>query len=223
LRFAAHLENLRGLNDMLDTEFIPAQQPESRRLLVMLHGLGDSSAGFRWLPDALDLPWLNYLLVNAPDEYFGGYSWYDFMGDITPGVVRSRDLLFALLAEQQARGFPSGRTILAGFSQGCLMSIEVGLRYPQVLAGIVGISGYVANPGRLLQELSPCARQQRLLVTHGFMDPIIPFVAVREQIHALKSAGINIEWREFVKAHMIAGEAELGVIRDFIRAGYPDG
>ena len=45
----------------------------------------------------MNLPWLNYLLVNAPDEYYGGYSWYDFIGEITPGVQRSRELLFELL------------------------------------------------------------------------------------------------------------------------------
>src|SRR3989449_4913155 len=125
---------------MLQTDFVPAKQAGSKRLLVMLHGLGDSIEGYRWLPDALDLPWLNYLLVNAPDEYYGGYSWYDFAGDLTPGVERSRGLLFQLLDAQRANGFPTGQTVLGGFSQGCLMAIEVGLRYPHPLAGIVGIS-----------------------------------------------------------------------------------
>ncbi len=126
---------------MLDYELIPAQQPKSRRLFIMLHGLGDSIEGYRWLPEALDLPWLNYLLVNAPDEYYGGYSWYDFVGDIAPGVARSRELLFELLDEHRAKGFATEQTTFGGFSQGCLMSIEVGLRYPHRFAGIVGISG----------------------------------------------------------------------------------
>ena len=54
---------------MLTTELMPAAQRDSRRLMVVLHGLGDSMEGYRWLPSALRLPWLNYLLVNAPDEY----------------------------------------------------------------------------------------------------------------------------------------------------------
>ncbi|HWI55840.1 MAG TPA: serine esterase [Bacillota bacterium] len=208
------------MGQLLQTAFFPAVQRESRRLLIMLHGLGDSLEGYRWLPEVLDLPWLNYLLVNAPDPYYGGYSWFDFLGDITPTVTRSRQLLFELLAEQHVQGFPADQTILSGFSQGCLMSIEVGLRYPSRLAGIVGVSGYICNPTTLIQELSPVAFQQRLLVTHGFMDPIVPFAVVRGQIELLKSAGLQVEWREFVKAHNIAGEAELDVIRDFIRAGY---
>lgn len=202
---------------MLESELIPARQAGSHRLMVMLHGLGDSIEGYRWLPEALGLPWLNYLLVNAPDPYYGGYSWFDFTGDITPGVARSRELLFQLLDAQRARGFPSEQTILGGFSQGCLMSIEVGLRYPHLLAGIVGISGYVCNPEVLLRELSPVARRQKLLITHGYMDPILPFAATRNQIEMLKAAGLNLDWHEFPKAHTIAGEAELQVIRNFIR------
>jgi len=205
---------------MLEHEMIPAEQKGSRRLLIMLHGLGDSLEGYRWMPGALNLPWLNYLLVNAPDEYYGGYSWFDFAGDIVPGVERSRKLLFEVLEGQREKGFPAEQTVFGGFSQGCLMSIEVGLRYPHRFAGIVGISGYVCEPERLVGELSPVAFQQRLLITHGTLDPMIPFAAVREQINLLKSAGLHIEWHEFVKAHTIAGELELAVIRDFIRTRY---
>jgi phospholipase/carboxylesterase len=201
-------------------EFIPAQDPNSRRLWIMLHGLGDSIEGFRWLPEAMQLPWMNYLLVNAPDQYYGGYSWYDFAGDLLPGVERSRKLLFELLDVKRAEGFPAEQTTLGGFSQGCLMSLEVGLRYPHRLAGIVGISGYVCEPEKLVKELSPVAFQQRLLVTHGTKDPIIPFAEVRQQINLLKSAGLHIEFHEFLKAHTIAGEEELNLIRNFVRAGY---
>src|SRR5437016_6103165 len=113
---------------ILHSELIRAEDERSRRLLIMLHGLGDSMEGFRWLPPALNLPWLNYLLVNAPDEYYGGYSWYDFAGDMAPGVERSRRLLYELLEAQYANGFPAEQIILGGFSPGCLMSLEVGLR-----------------------------------------------------------------------------------------------
>src|SRR5258706_12877268 len=178
----------------LHHEFIPAQDPKSRRLWIMLHGLGDSIEGYRWFPEAMQLPWMNYLLVNAPDEYYGGYSWFDFAGDIVPGVERSRKLLFQLLDARRAEGFPTEQTIFGGFSQGCLMSYEVGLRYPHRFAGIVGISGYVCDPEKLLKELSPIAFKQRLLVTHGTLDPMLPFASVREQIKIFKAAGLKIEW-----------------------------
>jgi phospholipase/carboxylesterase len=206
---------------MLNTEFIAAQEPSSRRLLVMLHGLGDSTAGYRWVPALLKLPWLNYLLVNAPDPYFGGFSWYDFAGDPLPGIARSRQLLFELLDEKRKAGFPTEQTTFGGFSQGCLMTWEVGLTYPHLFAGLIGISGYVHDAEKLLALQSTIAKQQRFLITHGSQDQMVPFKPVREQVQQIKAKGINVEWHEFLKAHTIAGEEEIEVIRKFIQAGYP--
>jgi predicted esterase len=205
---------------MLDTELVPAVEKHSRSSMVVLPGLGDSIEGYRWLPPALRLPWLNYLLVNAPDPYFGGFAWYDFSGDAGTGVERSRAFLFELLDEQRKRGWPTEQTLMFGFSQGSLMTIELGLRYPHRFAGLIGISGYVHEPERLIRERSPVALQQRFLITHGTADPLIPFPAVREQIEQLKAAGIRIEWHEIEKAHTIAGEAELSIIRNFVCARF---
>ena len=204
---------------MLDTVWIEAADKESRRLMVVLHGLGDSDAGYRWLPAVMRLPWMNYLLVNAPDEYYGGYSWFDFAGDIVPGVERSRELLFNLLDDQTARGFAPEQITFGGFSQGALMAVEVGLRYPHRFAGIVGISGFICEPEKLVKELSPVAFQQRLLLTHGTLDTMIPFVRVRPQIQQLQTAGLKVDFHEFFKAHTIT-EEEIELIRDFVRAGY---
>jgi phospholipase/carboxylesterase len=205
---------------MLHSELVPAADKNSRCLMVMLHGLGDSIDGYRWLPLALNLRWLNFLLVNAPDEYYGGYSWFDYPDNLGPGVLRSRKLLFGLLDECRAKNFPTELTTLGGFSQGCLMTIDVGLRYPHRLAGLVGISGWVFEAEKLLRELSSVAREQRLLATHGPFDPVIPIEPVREQIQKLKAAGLPVEWHEFPKAHTIYGEDEIAVLREFVRAGY---
>ncbi|MBX3746316.1 MAG: serine esterase [Verrucomicrobiae bacterium] len=201
---------------MLDSLPIPATDKDSRWLMIVLHGLGDSLAGYRWLPDALALPWLHYRLVNAPDHYFGGYSWYDFAGDPGPGVERSARLLFELLEDSERQGFPPDQTILFGFSQGCLMTIEVALRYPRTLAGAVGISGYVHEPERLLQRRSPAAPSQRFLLTHGTADPLLPIEPVRRQMRQLQEAGIRVAWHEFPKEHTIAGEEEISLIRNFV-------
>jgi phospholipase/carboxylesterase len=201
-------------------EFIPAAEKNSRRLFVVLHGLGDSAAGWRWLPGALDLPEMNYLLVNAPDEYYGGYSWFEYPGDIAPGIHRSRKLLFNLLDDLRAKNFPADQITLGGFSQGCLMSLETGLRYPHRLAGIVGLSGWVFEIENLIRDLTPVAKSQRLLITHGHFDPILPFAEVRAQAQRLKAAGLDVTWREYPKEHTIHGEEEIRAIRDFVKAGY---
>jgi phospholipase/carboxylesterase len=204
---------------MLHTEFIPAAEKNSRQLFVVLHGLGDSIEGWRWLPGALDLPGMNYLLVNAPDEYYGGYSWFEFPGDAAPGIRRSRQRLFELLDDLRAKNFPADQITLGGFSQGSLMALETGLRYPHRLAGIVGLSGWVFEIEKLIRDLTPVAQSQRLLVTHGQFDPLLPFAESRHQIQQLQAAGLNITWREFPKQHEIYGEEEIAAVREFVRAG----
>ena len=71
----------------LRTDLIPARDAGSTRLLIALHGLGDSMEGYRDVPHWLQVPWLNYLLVNAPDPYYTGFSWYDFAGDPVPAFA----------------------------------------------------------------------------------------------------------------------------------------
>lgn len=209
----------RSYAPMLTTATFPASVDSSACLLV-LHGLGDSMHGWDWLPDALRLPWLNYLFVNAPDDYHGGYSWYDFPGNSGPGIERSRKSLIALIDAQVAAGIPSCQIGILGFSQGCLMTVDVGFRYPLALGPLVGISGYVWNPSDLLREAPDVARKQRLLFTHGRKDSVVPFSPVRQQVEELRLGGLSIEWREFDKAHTVAGEEEIGLIRRFLTEGF---
>ena len=178
--------------------------------------------GYRWLPTGLNVPWLNYLLVNAPDDYHGGFSWYDIFENPAPGVERSRAALMELLDAQQEAGFPAEQIFQFGFSQGCLMTLEMAMRYPHRLAGCIGVSGYVHELDTALQELSPVATQQEILFTYGTFDPIIPAEKVKGQLNQLQvDGGLQIEAHEFAKEHTIAGVEELSLIRDFIQARGP--
>lgn len=200
---------------MLETKLIPAPEADSKHLMIVLHGLGDSMAGYTWMPEALKFPWLNYLLVNAPDEYYGGFSWYDYAGDAATGVRRSISLLHPLFDAQRAAGFPTEQTILSGFSQGCLMTLEAGLRYPHRFAGLIGLSGYVLDPQIVLRENSPVAKEQKIFITHGRQDPLIPCHKVKEQMDELRAGGLALEWHEFDKPHTII-EEEIEQMRKFI-------
>lgn len=203
---------------MLTTELVPAADGSTDRLMVVLHGLGDSMEGWRFFSEELGLPWLSTLLVNAPDAYYNGYAWYDYFGDQSVGIERSRAALTRLLMELPGRGFRLDRTVLLGFSQGCVMTLDVGLRLQERLAGMVGISGYVFEIEKLLAELAPVASTQRVLVTHGTADPLLPIAVTRDQVLRLKSKGLNVEWSEFHKAHTLDVPRELNVLRDFLTA-----
>jgi|YelNatPaOPRAMG01_1025707.scaffolds.fasta_scaffold08335_4 phospholipase/carboxylesterase len=203
---------------ILNTEFIPARGKDVKGTVIALHGLGDCKESYRWLPDAIGLPSLNYILVDAPDRYFDGYSWFNIDDALEDPVTiaRSRELLFKFLDELNNNGFPTERIVLFGFSQGCLMSWEVGIRYPKTLAGIIGVSGWASMKSGTLDCVNKVSLTQRFLITHGIYDPLLPVEKVRRQIQELKQKGLKIEYHELPKDHTILGEVEIPLYRSFI-------
>ena len=202
----------------LENAYIPGKEPgENERLLMVMHGLGDSIEGYKFLPDLLRIKGLHYLLVNAPDSYFTGYSWFDiFGGDMKRGITRSRDLLFRTLEDLEAQGWDPKHVGVFGFSQGCLMALDVACRYPKTLGAIVGVSGFVGGLSEYPEKLSPVARSQKILVTHGTADPMIPLTETQAQIAALKGMGLQIDWKVYEKEHTIDPYQEVGKIREFL-------
>lgn len=201
----------------LNTLFLPAEiETESQKLLVVFHGLGDSAEGYRFLPAALRLPEIQYLLVNAPNVYFTGFSWFDLYGDSAAGIIRSRKKIFTLLGELEQQGYLLENVSLLGFSQGCLMAVDTACRYPKPLASIVGISGFVGFLEEYPEKFSAVARNQRLLITHGTEDPMVPIHGAREQFRALRGMGLTLEWKEYNKVHTIDPKLEIEDIRRFL-------
>ncbi len=188
----------------LKHKFIPATKlgkKEAEKVLVVLHGLGDSLDGYTFLPDMLQIPGLNYLLVNAPDAYYGGYSWYDYMGEERKGVERSRNLLETVFKELGEQGIAATDIGLFGFSQGCLMSLETALRLAYPIGPVVGISGYLSAANSYPAQLGIAAMQQRFFLSHGRQDPLLPCVSSRLQYSKLQSMGVQIEYHEYDKVH----------------------
>ncbi len=190
---------------------------------MVLHGLGDSMEGYQWFPDQMNLPWLNYVMVNAPDPYFTGFSWFDIQGDHEEGIARNRQFLFQTIENVcETEGIQPSHLFVFGFSQGCVMTIETGMRFPHPLAGLIGVSGFVHRPESLLAEAQPHAKTHPFLLTHGSFDAVIPHSPVEKQVDRLAEAGIRCQWKVFPKEHTIYGEVELQLYREFleeIRAG----
>jgi phospholipase/carboxylesterase len=172
------------------------------------------------LPAEIGLPWLNYLLVNAPNPYIEGYSWFDFPGDPGPGADRSYAQLQQLLDTQRAQGYPTEQTVLFGFSQGCLMVWELGIRYPARFARCIGISGFMREPAELLGLKSPAATEQRFCITHGMLDQMIPFENSKAQVASVRQAGLQVEWTEIIKGHAIDPYGEMMLIRKRIEESF---
>ena len=186
-----------------------ATPPETNgKLVVVLHGRGDSSKGFHWMPNTMALPGVSWLLVNAPDSWYGGFSWYDMPPHHGAGVERSRALLDSLFEEIETQGFAPEDTLLFGFSQGCLLTLEWGGRTERALAGCIGVSGYCYDPVALGVEASTEAKSRPWLVTHGHQDEVLPHDVTKEQVDQLKAAGLPIDFRSYNKTHTIDPDLE---------------
>ena len=199
----------------LSCDWVPASTP-SGKLLVVLHGRGDSSQGFHWMPETLAFRELNYLLVNAPDQYFGGKSWYALPPDEAPGVRRSRDLLDRLFDELFRQDYQPTEIGLFGFSQGSLMTLEWGARSALALGAYVGISGYCLNVTTLLAERSPSCTAESWLITHGRHDETLDYETTRQQIAELARGGFALRFETYDKGHTIDPQDELPALRSFL-------
>jgi phospholipase/carboxylesterase len=196
-----------------------------RGSLVFLHGLGDSMAGWSFLPQALELPWLEIVLVQAPIPYGPGWAWYDLNPSLRPtastrsDISSSRALLESFLGEL---GRPTASIVLGGFSQGSVMALDTGLRSAKPLAGLLCISGYVPLLEDFPAAFGPNARSRRILCTHGRWDPVIPQEFSKLQVEALKDQGIPIVMEDFDKAHDLDEEEELSRIRSWLEETFAD-
>lgn len=199
------MENLK-----LTNVFIPSAIP-SKKLMIILHGRGDSSAGFTWLPPYLQMDNMNYLLLDAPYEYYGGRSWYDLAPNQWDGIEYSSEILEEILDELFEERFDASESFLFGFSQGSLLTFEFGARYHKKLAGYMAISGYVYDAPKLLQEMNPELKKAKWLCTHGEDDGILPYRASKEQVEVLQDGGFEIEFKTYDKDHTIVQE-ELDMI-----------
>lgn len=199
----------------LENLFIPSKVP-SKKLMIILHGRGDSSDGFTGLPPFLDIEEMNYLLLDAPFEYFTGHSWYQLPPDQLPGIEYSSKLLKSVLDDVFAEKFNANESFLFGFSQGSLLTFEFGARYEKVLAGYIAISGYIYDEQKLLKDMRSDVIESNWLCTHGTQDAILPFDTSREQIQTLQDGGFEIEFKSYEKDHSIDRE-ELSMIAQWMK------
>ena len=207
--------------DLFQHAFIPARRLSAdgeRRLMVVLHGRGDSIRPFRTFADELDVPELSYLLINGRARLGrGSYAWCG-LREPGPGLRRTRKMLDSLFAQLIADGWKPENVFLFGFSEGCLAGADFALSYGRSLAGVIGVSGCVhLEPqwrGRIRRE----TKRTPWLFTHGLRDSVIRIERTREDAYRLRRAGIPLDWVEFSKRHEIEARFELPLIQSWVQA-----
>ena len=200
----------------LNNIFIPSKVP-SKKLMIILHGRGDSSQGFTFLPPYLNIEDMNYLLLDAPYDYFGGFSWYDLPPNQLEGIEYSRKILTTILDTLFEEQFNAEESFLFGFSQGSLLTFEFAARYEKVLAGYIAISGYIYDADKLLQEMNSNVKASNWLCTHGTYDDVLPYNTSKAQVEVLQNGGFDIEFKSYEKTHTIA-EDELMMLAEWIKS-----
>jgi phospholipase/carboxylesterase len=200
--------------DLFKTQYIPSAS-KSDRLMIVLHGKGDSIRPFKAFDSELKIGGMNYLLVNAPKRFLTGYSWYGDPPYQKMGVIKIREKLLQLLTEIEMQGWKSENIFLFGFSQGCLVSADLALHYPKKLGGVIGISGYFQFYPRWKKYLGQNKKTPWLL-THGRKDDVLPIDNTIYGIQKLREAGLKVDFIESDKKHVLK-EEEYPMIRKWVR------
>ena len=205
--------------------------PNPGAAIIWMHGLGADGNDFVPLVRELDLsgcPAIRFVFPHAqaiPVTINGGYvmrAWYDITGadlvlrEDEAGLRASQLQIEALIAREKARGIPAARIILAGFSQGCAMALQTGLRHPEKLAGLLCLSGYAPLAQKLSQERDPASLATPLFMAHGRGDQVIPINRAEQSRDLIKALGYQVEWHEYMMQHSLC-EEEIDAIGAWIR------
>jgi len=200
-------------------ELHPAQ--EQRATIIILHGLGADGTDFLSMADELRLGAIGpvrYIFPRAPvrpvtiNNGYAMRAWYDILGaDIArredePGLRSSFAAVQALIEREVARGMPSERIVLAGFSQGCAITLGAGLRHHQKLAGLVGMSGYMPLADTTAAERHAANAQTPVFLAHGRNDGIVSLARGTAGRDLLQGLGQPVQWQDYPMEHSVCME-----------------
>jgi len=209
---------------MSDDTLLPCVEQEPPRpaesAVIWLHGLGADGNDFAPIVPELGLPadhTVRFVFPHAPSipvTLNGGLvmpAWYDIKsldvhGQDEAGIRRSDTELGKLIAREIARGIPTERIVLAGFSQGGAIALFSGLRHPAPLAGIMVLSSFLVAPDAVDEERSEANRQVPIFSAHGTHDPMVPYERGAEARDWLSSHGYQLEVHDYPMAHQVCLE-----------------
>lgn len=186
--------------------------------ILILHGLGADGNDFVPIAQELELDRIGpvrLVFPHAPVQPVtinNGHrmrAWYDILSfepgapQDEAGLRRSQALVEALIAREKERGVPAERIVLAGFSQGCAMALLTGLRHPERLAGIVGLSGYLPLADRTAAERHAANQDTPIFLAHGAHDEVVGLHRAVASRDALTGLGYDVEWHEYLMGHSV--------------------
>jgi phospholipase/carboxylesterase len=195
--------------------------PNPQASIIVLHGLG--ADGHDFVPIAQELRLqpagaVRFVFPHAPVRPVtinGGAvmrAWYDIVSNDMDSREDETSLrasipeVAALISRERERGIEASRIVLMGFSQGCAMTLLTGLRYPERLAGLVGLSGYLPLARSLAAERSDANQLAPIFFAHGTDDPVIPLDAAERSRDVLRGLGYDVQWHAYPMPHSVCAQ-----------------
>lgn len=205
--------------------------PNPEFSVIWLHGLGADGNDFVPIVPELGLApnlAVRFIFPHAPVQPVtinGGMamrSWYDiYVADLVRhedenGLRASQLAIQDLIARENARDIPSERIVLAGFSQGCAMTLQTGLRLEESLAGLVCLSGYLPMADKINNERHKANQDTPIFMAHGTLDPVVPLARAEDSKQLLQELGYDIEWHQYPMQHSVCAE-EIADLSAFLK------
>lgn len=189
--------------------------------IIWLHGLGADGNDFVSLVPELRLPeslTIKFIFPHAPVRPItlnNGYemrAWYDMLSLDRKNNTNEDDILTSVawinqfIESEINNGTPSTKILLAGFSQGGVIALHAGVRYPKKLAGIMALSTYMPFDENLVAQANPSQKALPIFAAHGQQDPVIPVAAWQDYVPKLKTKGFDVEAHSYVMEHSLCAE-----------------
>ena len=205
--------------DLQTIELHPGAEPQAT--IIILHGLGADGTDFLPMADELKLSAVGpvrYLFPRAPVRPVtinGGQpmrAWYDITSadlvrrEDVAGLRESMAAVSRLIDREVARGVPAQRIVLAGFSQGCAITLGAGLRHAHRLAGLAGLSGYLPLSDTTAAERHDANVLTPLFLAHGRNDGVVPLARGAAGRDLLQGLGQPLEWHDYPMEHSVCME-----------------
>jgi phospholipase/carboxylesterase len=190
----------------------PKIKLDKNPLLLLLHGYGSNEEDL--FSFASELP-EEYFVVSARapfDMMYGSYAWYAINFDADENkfsdigqAQTSRDIIANFIDELIAE-YPIDQenVTLIGFSQGCILSLAVGLSYPEKVKRVVGMSGYFNEEIALTDYDKNDFSNLTIFCSHGTVDQVVPVDWARKSEPKLKALGIAVTFKEYPIGHGIS-------------------
>lgn len=187
-----------------------AAQGEAQGLIVLLHGVGGNERSMAGLAALLPKRYC-VVLVRSPIQ-MGPDAFCAFPVNFTPNgpvidlavAEASRRQLIRFVAELQARtGLSAHQTLVAGFSQGGIMSASLALTSPESLAGFGILSGRILP--EIADLIAPAEALAKLeaLILHGELDSTLPITWAERSSGLLRDLGVPFEVHRYPARHEI--------------------